>query len=620
MSLLITDVTDFGAIADWNGTTGTDNRAAFQSAIDAAVSQKRPLRIPFGSYYIDSTTEINIPGDLRIFGDGSLQTFIKIGPDIQPAQKMITLRAANGINVALQGMTFEGPETPYPQPSDPNEVTHDYDTTVLRSHDEPMNGMVLNLIDVKASRFRNAFWLVGAISGANRLAARDCSLRSYETNVLVESIGEGDECIVENCDFHVQDSSPGSTDESGHCLYLTEGVSLCATRCRFHSSDAYGIRMAGGGNAGRANYAMIDSCYFAQQVTGAIILSKKTETQISNCVFELGSPDRGIPRDRQIAVGIEVRAGGATVQNCTFRMMDPNARRGEFLRDSALETGPMRFTGCVFTGDTNAVHKMILRVSTPLVATDNAWTFDQCTFEGAASQLFALESGGNHLHFTRCQLGATSASSIKSGLVTVDSCQWSGAGNFEITGELGPTTVEVRNSRLSGGKLYCKGYPSGSDMTVLLDSNVIEVDPIFTDTLDGIGQLEIRGANNTFKVDSFTFQTINAIGYLRPLPKTGPDIASESTIWLLPGCDLYYVTGSTDIDTIDLGSRDSTGQTSILGSFRGPFTLIAKDAMTWKLTTSGNIIPKNTATRCQWEAVQLIYAVDSDGTGKWHEI
>lgn len=48
------NVLDFGAVPDWNGTTGTDNTAAFSSAFAYAALTKRMVFVPYGDFYAAS--------------------------------------------------------------------------------------------------------------------------------------------------------------------------------------------------------------------------------------------------------------------------------------------------------------------------------------------------------------------------------------------------------------------------------------------------------------------------------------------------------------------------------------------------------------------------------------
>jgi hypothetical protein len=73
------NVVDFGAVADWNGVSGTDNTQAFQTAIDNLYltntsTNGQLLRIPAGTYYIAGT--IYVPPNATITGDGPDKTVL----------------------------------------------------------------------------------------------------------------------------------------------------------------------------------------------------------------------------------------------------------------------------------------------------------------------------------------------------------------------------------------------------------------------------------------------------------------------------------------------------------------------------------------------------------------
>ena len=76
----VVNVKDFGAVGDWNGTTGTNNRTAFQNAMAAASGKK--LYIPSGRYLIEFTTGVCFtpPANIVIEGDGDLNTEIIASP------------------------------------------------------------------------------------------------------------------------------------------------------------------------------------------------------------------------------------------------------------------------------------------------------------------------------------------------------------------------------------------------------------------------------------------------------------------------------------------------------------------------------------------------------------
>lgn len=65
------NVLDFGAVPDWNGTSGTDNSAAFNAAFAYAAAVKRMAVVPFGDFYCASA--VTLPGDaLGLRMDGQM--------------------------------------------------------------------------------------------------------------------------------------------------------------------------------------------------------------------------------------------------------------------------------------------------------------------------------------------------------------------------------------------------------------------------------------------------------------------------------------------------------------------------------------------------------------------
>jgi hypothetical protein len=99
----VVNVKDFGAVGDWNGTTGTNNTIAFQNAMAAAAGKK--LYIPSGRYLIQFTTGICFtpPANIVIEGDGDLNTEIIASPTgFTPAQYPIAF------SLNSQGIEFNG--------------------------------------------------------------------------------------------------------------------------------------------------------------------------------------------------------------------------------------------------------------------------------------------------------------------------------------------------------------------------------------------------------------------------------------------------------------------------------------------------------------------------------
>lgn len=84
------NVASYGAVGDWNGTTGTDNWRSFQSAFDDASKLGTIVLIPPGQYYYTGTLEANpsathsyatYGGRIRVIGANSSFTFNAVNND-----------------------------------------------------------------------------------------------------------------------------------------------------------------------------------------------------------------------------------------------------------------------------------------------------------------------------------------------------------------------------------------------------------------------------------------------------------------------------------------------------------------------------------------------------------
>jgi hypothetical protein len=118
-------VLDFGAVPDWNGSSGTDNSRAFNNAIAAMIgTDQTDLYVPSGSYYFNGCVTIPARGKqgndvFRIHGDysndlgdgpkGSILIFASCGivqhnvSYIRYEDLMVMVLASGGPNITLSG-------------------------------------------------------------------------------------------------------------------------------------------------------------------------------------------------------------------------------------------------------------------------------------------------------------------------------------------------------------------------------------------------------------------------------------------------------------------------------------------------------------------------------------
>lgn len=94
---------DVGGVPDWNGTTGTDNTAALQMAIDAAILKKLPLYID-GSYYVAGNITAN--GKLTLVGGGASISNIVFGTNVNLVYTGGTQNEYAGNQLSIYGVGF----------------------------------------------------------------------------------------------------------------------------------------------------------------------------------------------------------------------------------------------------------------------------------------------------------------------------------------------------------------------------------------------------------------------------------------------------------------------------------------------------------------------------------
>ena len=107
----VVSVKDFGAVGDWNGTTGTDDTAALQLAFNAGV----PVFIPAGCYPkvtgpLTATAPIYMEGDTYIHPTGSGYTVLTITPAAGSGVWRVRVGDGNGPFTG-NGIIFGNPAT-----------------------------------------------------------------------------------------------------------------------------------------------------------------------------------------------------------------------------------------------------------------------------------------------------------------------------------------------------------------------------------------------------------------------------------------------------------------------------------------------------------------------------
>ena len=196
----------FGARGDGQ----TNDRAAFQAAIDAAVQQRKPLWIPrpaaFYRIELDNTNrQLDVPGDLTVVGAGRATTLLRVSVAApQAGQSYHTFYIHNGVHFqaaelrleedvdlsdyALHGFFFEAGPADHPcliEAVDADGFTH----VAVASSTGPNGGRGELFLAIRDCDFKPqteccvAFW--SAEDGHKRLHVYDSYFHGSRSNHLV---------------------------------------------------------------------------------------------------------------------------------------------------------------------------------------------------------------------------------------------------------------------------------------------------------------------------------------------------------------------------------------------------------------------------------------------------
>lgn len=106
-SVPLVSVLNYGAIADGNPSTGTgtDNSAAFTSAISYANANSLAVYVPSGVYILRS--QVSVPSNVRLYGDGMYRTFL-IAPNTFNGNGLLIANGAGGPPTIIENLCILG--------------------------------------------------------------------------------------------------------------------------------------------------------------------------------------------------------------------------------------------------------------------------------------------------------------------------------------------------------------------------------------------------------------------------------------------------------------------------------------------------------------------------------
>lgn len=193
---------DFGAVGDWNGTSGTDDTAAVQAAVTA--SAKRRLVIKKGtSTRYKLTAEITVPSGAMIEGEG--------WPILhQTGAGLSAFVGSNLADVVVEGIEFMGPGSSSVPSGDKGAITF----TGINSN--------IHILGNKVSLFYNGI----VVLGTQNLWILRNTIKNWKLYGIVGST---------SYNLHINDNNLYTCDQAG-------------------AANAYGIQVTGNVGAGTPSY------------------------------------------------------------------------------------------------------------------------------------------------------------------------------------------------------------------------------------------------------------------------------------------------------------------------------------------------------------------------------
>lgn len=558
----VVDVTDprFGAVGD--GVT--NDRAAFQAAIDFAIARRRPLVIPQPpqAYRIVLDTQndrLNINGRLVVRGAGRQSVLLNFGlenPD--PSKNYSAFYVTNGSRVEFYGLRMEEDARPT-----------EFEFAGIHIEAGAGNHTVL-IESVDIDGFTHCIYCPSGGTddvGELFLTVRGCDISPERQYCIAFWSAELGHKRLHLYDSYFHDNT------FSHLIYCHPHNSVHVENCRFDGATSWAFQIQGSTVIGDPEYQRFIGCWFGSRNSRGIITQKRRESsmqvEVRNCVFE-GRP------------AIQIRSD-IIIDGCYFTT-PLNPTSGENFV-AAYDEAPWKalITNCIFAARGNSNPAVDMRLPGLDVVIDNCQFYNQnsatlITLGGSGESVFSIS---NCLFYTRPIEDAQSIClEITDGQVSVSRCRFVGRAtgdrgilNFPVT-ETGPgeqARLQLDNSlftAISGGSLFhVVVTEAGSWSERIFGSNNVITNLI---TAKPLLTVDPAGAP--------------VFGHLNPVAMRAPSgLTAGSILVVSSNFDQYEVLGAADVTFIHWWYADGLSD----ALFSGVVTLRAATGFT--LVAGGNI-------------------------------
>jgi hypothetical protein len=557
------------------------NAAIIADAFANAGDNKQIPLLPSGriQVHIDGDAPVGLRGlpilayvTSEVRGQGSSATILDVYPkDLNDGEYGLftTDASSDAVNIAFKGFTVEGPTTPTTQELSGvkafelyQDASIETDPSYLRLEDIILLGDFDYGVSTSAASVKHI-----TVIDSHLECATVCLQAFYDG-----AVATGSSATVRRSTFAANyPGAPRGTVDNAYCFYIHEtvDVDMDDVECQASGgSNGYALNCFGTPNSPLPktwrleNFRVTDGCN-----QGILLNSQPVDMHIISSKIEAPG------------AGMSVFGAG------TGRL---------FLTDTDIIGGPNRLTGSL----------------SKVVMSGGIVDSDQQLNDGVA--MIQLQGGGDY-SFRGVQLAHTyhaqwSISIDSGGSLVVDDCEFLGvSGVVQNAGVICANGVKgkILNSRFDAYSMMLRLDPTANEIT--LERNHAKRQGKLGDVSSGGGK--ILGRDNTFDYpfDIYIDYDGTKQGLEGKAGEFTSTVASGATLALDQNYDLFPITGTATINTINYGYE---------GLFGGTIYLWSKDGFT--LGTSGNILPKGGSHAVAVDETVALRKVVS--TGKWMEV
>ena len=581
----------FGA----RGDGVSNDRAAFQAAITAAIQQRQPLWVPPpASFYrleLDNANpQLDVPGDLAIVGAGRATTLLRFtvaGPQAGATYSGFTIH--NGVHFQIADLRLEEDAAP-----------EGYALHGFNFQSGPADHQCL-IEAVDADGFTHVAMAGSSGSGDSRgelfLAIRDCDFSPRtECCVAFWTAETGHKRL------HVYDSY-FHDNVSNHLVYCHPHNSVHIENTRFDGTPNWSFHLQGSAISGEPEYQRFIGCWFGPNVGRGIITHGGPTThprpEIVNCLFECSN-------------AIQIRSD-VLIDGCYFTNNRDAQSNSAFV--AAIENEPWAVTmrNSIFAPKRDVLPYVDLRLA------DVTATIANCQFyhQGSGSILALGKAAGNVATISNCLFyvrpdNGSQATSIEvdDGQTTIANCRFHG----RAPGDRAIIHCQRSSGTLSDGAAL---HIDGCTFQSVTGGGLLYV-------VDGPGNSwsgRVSGGNNRINnwqsgSPMLTVNVPQAPFYARLLPVAGPaplGLPAAPTTVISSNYDAYSITSPGEISALHWWSEDGNADPL----FSGAISLSATTP--FALLSGGNIRLAGGAARHDVAAGQTIRLTYDSSQGFWSE-